>query len=91
MQIAMDFSGKTFSPGNDRHRLTSLYMTVFNLMRDGQWRTYAEIRQVVGRGSEPSISARLRDFRKAENGGYQVDSRYRGAPKDGLWEFRLVL
>src|SRR4051812_39177242 len=85
--LARDFQGKTYDPKHDRHRLSSQYMRVFNLMKDGRWRTLAEIREVVG-GSEAGISARLRDFRKAVNGGHVVDDRRQG--KSGVWEYRLT-
>lgn len=96
-QITMDewvasqkFHGETYEEKHDRHRLTSQYARVFTLMRDGQWRTLSEIQEEVG-GSEAAISARLRDFRKPENGGHAVDRRRRGEPSAGVWEYRLSL
>ena len=56
------------------------------LMADGRWRTLAQISQVV-EGSEPAVSARLRDLRKARFGAYQVERRYIA---DGLWEYRVL-
>lgn len=84
------FSGKTYQEKHDRHRLESQFMRVFNLMRDSRWRTLGEIREAVG-GSEAGISARLRDFRKPENGSHRVESRRRGDVACGLHEYRLVV
>ena len=83
------FGGRTYSPEHDEQRLTTLYDRVFRLMSDGHWRTYAEIKAVTG-GSEGGIAARLRDFRKPKFGGHVVNSRRRGDPKDGIWEYQLV-
>jgi DNA-binding transcriptional regulator GbsR (MarR family) len=48
---------------------------VYRLMQDGQARTLQEISVATG-ASEASVSARLRDLRKAQFGGFTV-SRYR--------------
>ena len=79
------FAGKTYDPALDEERLTKLLGRVFELMRDGEWRTLAQIRERVG-GSETGISAKLRDLRKARFGGYAVDAR---RADGGLWEYRL--
>lgn len=49
---------------------------VLSLMRDGQWRTLEEIAGQTSM-SEPSASARLRDLRKDEFGGWRVEKRLR--------------
>lgn len=84
------FDGLTIDDELDSDRLASLLGRVRRLMADGVWRTLAEIHEVVG-GSEAGISARLRDLRKSKFGGHLVDRRRRGDPKQGLWEYRLVL
>lgn len=84
-QLDMKFDGKTIGPG-DSERLQSLLGRVFRLMADGKWRTLFEIRGACG-GTEASVSARLRDFRKEKNGGYEVEHRHVGG---GLWEYRLI-
>jgi len=61
---------------------------VRDLMRDGRWRTLAEIVELCG-GSEAGVSARLRDLRKPQHGGRRVERRRRGEPRLGLWEYRL--
>ena len=54
--------------------------------------TLDEIQMVVG-GSQPAISARLRDLRKARYGSLQVDRKHRPSVSKmrGLYEYRLVL
>ena len=65
------FDGETFSPVLDGPRLTSQLESVKALMADEQWRTLAEIARAV-RGTEASVSARLRDLRKPRFGRHQV-------------------
>lgn len=81
--------GETYVPGLDKVRLNSQLRRVFDLMKDGAWRTLDEIRAVAG-GSEAGISARLRDLRKGKFGGYEVMSRRRGEGRDGLHEYCLT-
>ena len=83
------FDGDTYEAVCDYQRLVSLLGRVWRLMADGRWRTLREIQQNVG-GSESSISARLRDFRKDKFGGYIVLRRRRSVPTVGLWEYRLM-
>jgi DNA-binding transcriptional ArsR family regulator len=86
------FDGATYKPQFDRARLTGQIKRVFDLMSDGRWRTLDEIQMVVG-GSQPAISARLRDLRKARYGSLQVDRKHRPSVSKmrGLYEYRLVL
>ena len=72
----------------DERRLRSLLKDVFELMKDGEWRTLGEIRDAVERGTETSISARLRDLRKSEFGGYDIQKR---EVRSGLWQYRLLV
>jgi DNA-binding Lrp family transcriptional regulator len=44
---------------------------VFDLMADGRWRTLSEISKRLKQPIQ-SVSARLRDLRKDEYGGYEV-------------------
>jgi hypothetical protein len=83
------FDGQTYHADLDQARLTTEFERVKALMADGQWRTLKEIRIGIGGGSEPGISARLRDLRKAKYGAYIVERRRRGNPKAGLWEYRV--
>src|SRR4029077_9710255 len=61
--------GATYEPEFDEERLRGQWRRVFWAMRDGGWRTLAEVSRVTG-DPEASISARLRDFRKARFGAH---------------------
>jgi hypothetical protein len=84
------FSGVTVEPLCDEVRLCKQYKRVFSLMVDGEWRTLSEIALETDDPLQ-SISARLRDFRKARFGGHQLDRRRRGDDTAGLFEYRLVV
>jgi len=68
------FDGETFDTEKDQQRLTTLLERVRDLMIDGEWRPLWAI-AVEARGSEASVSARLRDLRKPRFGCYQVERR----------------
>lgn len=82
-----DFDGKTYVPERDRMRLRAQLEDVFALMKDGAWRTLGQIETQTGH-PQASISARLRDFRKAKFGGHKVERQYLG---DGLFHYRLTI
>lgn len=84
------FDGETYEPKFDETRLRGQFGRVFKLMKDEKWRTLSEIAAVTG-DPEPGISARLRDFRKIKFGGHTVNRRRRGEPKDGLFEYQLIV
>ena len=80
----MTFDGITYAP-EDHDRLKTLLARVRLLMSDGAQRTLAQIQYECG-GSEASVSARLRDLRKEENGGHKVTgTRLKG----GLWVYAV--
>jgi hypothetical protein len=81
--------GATFSPVHDGKRLSRQLDRVAAIMSDGVWRTLRGIAVQAG-GSEASVSARLRDLRKARFGGHVVERRRRGEPSSGVWEYRLL-
>jgi hypothetical protein len=58
-----EFDGKTYEPVKDKDRLSNALSKVYDLMRDGEWRTLGEIAYFAG-CSEAGASARLRDLRK---------------------------
>lgn len=72
MSLIPVFDGASYSPELDATRLITQFTRVRALMLDGKWRTLSEIHREVG-GSEAGISARLRDLRKARNGGWNVE------------------
>lgn len=82
------FDGETFDAALDEDRLTTQLERVRAFMLRGHWHTLAEIARAV-QGSEASVSARLRDLRKARFGGFIVQRRRRGDPKSGLHEYRV--
>ena len=70
------------------------FWQVFDLMRDGQWRNLAEIKNSLGAqgisgiSSVAGISARLRDFRKKKYGGFRVECKRIGV---GQYRYRLAM
>lgn len=82
-----DRDGETFDPRRDADRLNKQMRAVWDLMKDGKWRTPVNMEYEIG-APWASISARLRDFRKPKFGGLEVEKRY---VNFGIWEYRLVL
>ena len=83
-----EFDGNTYEPELDRDRLSTQLIAVKKLMSDGRWRTLDDIACLVA-GSVPSISARLRDLRKAKYGFHTVDRRR--IHSSGRFEYRLIV
>lgn len=83
--IPKDFDGETFVPELDKSRLKAQLVRVRELMRDGKWRTLSEISEITD-DPESSVSARLRDCRKARHGLWTVNRRRRSP---GLFEYQL--
>jgi len=83
----MTFGGTTYNAARDGARLFAQFTDVFELMRDGVWRTLGEIETQTGH-PQASISARLRDFRKKKFGGHTVNRQYLG---QGLFRYQLVM
>ena len=91
--IPMTFDGDTYDPPRDEVRLTGQALRVWNVMKDGLWRSLWDIagdsyRASDKSDSEAAISARLRDFRKARFGGHTVERRY---VQKGLHQYRLIV
>jgi hypothetical protein len=80
--------GRTFSEPLDGQRLAGQRERVMALMSDGAWRTLDEIQKCVG-GSQTGIAARLREARTTDFGSHKVESRRRGNPKRGIYEYRV--
>ena len=90
-QPELDFDGKTFNKDHDGKRLTNQFRLVFDLMKDGAWRTLSQISERTG-FPEASISARIRDFRKPKFGAHLVNSKRKimeGSIFCG-WEYQLI-
>lgn len=80
------FDGDTYDAQQDFLRLKGQMLKVYELMRDGSWRTLREIADSVG-SPEASVSARLRDLRKDRYGSFQVD---RQRDEGGLHLYRVT-
>ena len=70
-QAELNFDGATYEEAFDRERLGKQHRRVFELMRDGIWRTFVEIESATG-DPPASISARLRDERSNGLFEYQL-------------------
>lgn len=86
-----DFDGATYEPQHDKVRLTGQLLMVRDLLLDGKPRTRSEMNYELGLNANAATDARARDLRKAKHGSYNVQCERRGNPKDGIWEYRLVL
>jgi len=88
-QTGPEFDGPAYDKALDKPRLTKQMLRVFDaLNRSTRWLTLGEIGSITG-APESSISAQIRNLRKAQFGSYTVDKRRRGEKKSGLWEYRL--
>ena len=83
------FDGATLDPSLDQARLGRQALSVFHVVKDGHWRTLAELAHETGY-PEASISARLRDFRKLRFGAHELQRR-RVNQDRGQWEYRLIV
>lgn len=87
LQGELRFDGATYDHARDGARLNDQTRLVFALMQDGRFRTLATIATGTG-APEASVSARLRDLRKARFGGHTVNREYLG---NGLYQYQLLL
>ncbi len=76
---------------NEHAHLSGGRYRVYKVMKDGQWRTLWQIQKAVKdqfntHYSETTISARLRDLRKARHGGHTVNHRHK---PDAPFEYQL--
>lgn len=83
------FNGSDYQADADNARLTGQIARVYELMRDGCWRTLDEIAGETG-DPQASISAQLRHLRKPRFGAHTVEKRPRGERMHGLFEYRLI-
>jgi len=82
--------GETYEVKFDLTRLNRQARAVYDLMRDGRWRTLSEIEHEIGE-PQPSISARLRDLRKVQFGCHKIERRRRGDRIAGCFEYRIFV
>lgn len=71
---------------NDGPHLNPQLDSVWQAVRDGAWRGLDEIAALAG-CPPASASARLRDLRKPQYGGWTVERAYVG---NGLWRYRVA-
>lgn len=81
------FDGATYIPSRDYERLSGQLKAVFDVMKDGKWRTLSELGSSV-EGSEAALSARLRDLRKDKYGAHEVQREH---IEGGLYRYRLIV
>lgn len=86
-ETAMYFDGSTYRHARDSARLGDQMAAVFDLMKDGTWRTLEQIAVAVG-APEASVSSRLRDLRKERFGGHSVNRSYIAR---GIYMYQLVI
>lgn len=79
------FNGSDYVPGRDNVRLGNQLQRIYDLMKDGHWRTLAEIEKETG-DPQASISAQLRHLKKERFGGHKIKKEYLGS---GLFKYRV--
>jgi hypothetical protein len=82
-----DFDGATYTRALDHRRLAKQLLRVGHHISDGGWYTLRGISHATG-DPEASVSARLRDLRKAKFGGHTV---IRERLSQGQFRYRLIL
>lgn len=70
----------------DTPRLTGQLARILAYVRDGAWHTLADISAATG-APEASVSAQLRNARKARFGAHTIEREHVG---DGLYRYRWV-
>lgn len=81
------FDGAAYQHELDFVRLTGQMEKIYDLMKDGQWRTLRQIATIT-EAPEASVSAQLRNFRKPRFGAHRVN---RKRVQGGLYAYQLEL
>ena len=81
------FGGETFDAKFDGPRLKGQLERVRQFMLDGRWHDLEEIARSTST-SMLSVSARVRDLRKPQFGGYMLEVKRVG--QSGLWFYRVI-
>lgn len=89
MKAKPKFDGSDIEDKFDTSRLSKQIRELYDLIRDGRYRTLSEIKAETGH-PESSISANLRNLRKKRFGSFTVNKRRRNLPSAGLWEYQLI-
>ena len=85
LDLAPRFDGAVYEPERDDDRLRGQMDRIYAAVKDGRWRTLAEIAELTG-DPQASISAQLRHLRKRRFGAYDVQKRHL---RGGTWVYRL--
>lgn len=86
LKETLRFNGSDYDQKRDGPRLTDQFHRIFDLMKDGKWRSLGEISAATG-DPESSVSAQLRHARKPRFGSHTVEKKHEG---DGLFLYRLI-
>ena len=86
-QEELRFDGADYSPDRDNPRLKGQILRVWDVMKDGQWRTLRQIADLT-HDPEASISAQLRHLRKDRFGAHQIEREY---IDNGAYKYRLII
>jgi hypothetical protein len=86
-QKEFDFDGAVYVKERDYNRLAKNHWKLRDLMQDQVYRTLAQISDLT-QIPPASVSAGLRDFRKAKFGGHVLNRKYLG---NGLYSYQLIL
>jgi len=86
LDLAPRFDGAVYEPERDDARLRGQLDRIFDVCRDGRWRTLAEIAELTG-APQASVSAQLRHLRKPRFGAYDVLKRHL---RGGTWTYKVV-
>lgn len=87
-QQQFKFDGATYIKEFDQVRLSKQLQKVFDIMKDGNWRTLEGLSQLTGYPGR-SISARLRDLRKTRFGGHIVERERK--ENGGTYQYRVII
>ena len=86
-QEELRFDGADYSSDRDNPRLKGKILRVWDVMKDGRWRTLRQIADLT-HDPEASISAQLRHLRKDRFGAHQIEREY---IDNGAYKYRLII
>lgn len=87
MQQELHFVGSDYVESRDQERLTKQHARVYDLMKDGVFRTLPQISDLLN-APPASVSAQLRHLRKPAFGSHTVNKKYEG---NGLFSYQLII
>ncbi len=87
---SVQFDGSDYVHKRDSFRLSGQILRIYNIMKDGKWRTLDEINKITN-DPQASISAQLRNLRKKRFGDHCIEKRLKTGYGDGLYEYLLFI